>query len=537
MIHTIILFIMLGIVILLIALFSVAISRYIKKSNYMSSTHYGELVQLLQDKHELHRFGYGQYLKRGYSDFNAFHMSFMHMGMFVSLIFLANYIFNAVSISLSLLLFLCLAVFYLLTSVINGRLLGGQPTAGGLYHVMFKQVGSIWASFIGIIKLFAQLSTTVLYSFIMMSCLVLLLQSSIPFIQQPIMFCIGMVIIISTQALVASFKSAITRWVQGIGIILVWFIVLILSVSIMLVVMPDSYSPFYFLIGESPFVTSTQLSEPMAIAFVLILLARCFIGHDESGANAEETVEPKIKIPWAAYLSTSYTAIIGFVFLLVLGIVYFNVSGAVYLPLDTNEWLSGLLQLPLSVQYSLLAILLLICWMNGLFSLVNGARHVMAMARDVLVPFSTKLSSITLIRQTPHVAILTYAILASLVSFSYLAYHSSFNFLTQIIAISVMTYSLTYALVQFFSYFKSDTMTIWGFSIGVKFVQSVAIAFNMVMFTIATSLLSWQAVVIIFSSALLNVVYTYIKQGFVKLNVQSTIKKSEFEFERNFPLQ
>lgn len=537
MLYTVLVFVLLFVSILLIGLLSHSISKNIKKANYISSTQYGELVQLLQDKHELHRFGFGQYLKRGYSDFNAFHMSFMNMGVIVCLIFMANYIFQTVSISLALLIFSSLAIFYILTATANARLLANQPTAGGLYHVIYKQVGSLWASFAGVIKLIAQLTTTILYSFFSMMMLSMLVYPLIPSIQNPLIMCLGMALIIGTQAVVANFKSALTRWMQGMGIILFWIMLISLSIGFLIFLLPNSYSPFYFLIGESPFVTSTSLSTPISIAMVIIILAKCFVGHDEAAANAEETIEPKIKIPWAAFMSSSYTVVLGFVFLLSIGMIYFNISGAAYVQYHTTDWLTGLLQLPLVIQYSIIIFLIAISWYNGLFSVVNGSRHVMAMARDLLLPFSQKISSITLIRQTPHYAILFYLIVSAVGCFSYTLFNQVELFLLQLIALTVAGYSLIYVVALFFSYFKGEQAAVWTLKRGDIAIKLIAIVFNCVILTLAVYFLSWQLIILVFCVSILNVIYTYIKHGYIKLAIQATINKNEFERERRFPLQ
>jgi len=536
MLYSIIVILLFLISIIFIGLFSYLISRNIKQSSYISSTNYGELVQLLQDKHELHRFGYGQYLKRGYSDFNAFHMSFMSMGLIVSLIFLANYIFATVSISYALIIFGGLSLFYILTSISNAQLLANQPTSGGLYHVVYKQVGSIWASIVGGIKLIAQLASTVLYSFICIKLILLVFSPAL--YKSTIAIALGMVIVIFLQVVIANLKSALTRWMQGVGIILFWLLLLIVSVLSFLFILPNGYSPFYFLVGEHPFITSSQFNVSLAIAFVIILLAKCFVGHDEAANNAEETIEPRIKIPWATYLSTSYTVVFGFVFLMLIGIVYFNVTKAVYVEADLNEWLLGLLLLPNPVQISILSLLIIMSWYNGLFGTVNGSRHIMALARDGMLPFSNKLANITLIRQTPHYAIIFYGVLASCLALSYLSINQDFIFISQIIGIVVALYSLTYAITLFFAFFtKHDQKTFWSIKYADQVIRIISIGFNCVIATLAITFVKWPFMIIIVAIVLLNSLYTYLKHGYLKLTIQTNINKNEFELERNFPLQ
>lgn len=537
MLYTALLLMILLLTIGVIAFFSVVITRQLKKSNYISSTQYGELVQILQDKHELHRFGYGQYLKRSYSDFNAFHMSFMHMGMMVTLMFTANYLFASVSISLSLFIFIIVSLFYVFTAIANGRLLSSQPTSGGLYHVLFRQVGSIWASSIGVIKIFAQLAATVLYSFIVFTLLAALFKPIFPQINQTTSIIIGMIVIMISQAIIANMRSVITRWMQGVGILLFWIVLIGISLCILFIVLPNGYSPFYFLLGESPNVVQQASNQMVPIAFAVLIIAKCFAGQDESSANAEETIEPKIKVPWATFLSTSYSVVFGFVFLTMLGIIYFNVSSGSYPSYSTEQWISGLLALPPVLQFLLISLLVIVGWYNGLFTVVNGSRHMMAMARDTLLPLSNKLANITLFRQTPHYAILMYAILSSIIAIAFSCYSSHTLFITHLLALIVFGYSSIYFLTNFLTFFRLDAVLIWTFNKGIKAVQVLAIIFNIILVTISAYFLSWQWITIILIVATLNGLYTYLSHGYIKLNVQKALNKQEFEHERNFPLQ
>src|SRR5690606_21778460 len=109
----------------------------------------------------------------------------------------------------------------------------------GLYHVLFKQVGSIWASFTGVIKLLAQLATTVLYSIFIVKLLSLLFLNTFSFANNPFVICIGMVIIILLQATIANLKNVMTRWMQGIGILLYWGLFIFLCVAVLIFILPN----------------------------------------------------------------------------------------------------------------------------------------------------------------------------------------------------------------------------------------------------------------------------------------------------------
>ncbi|WP_246628375.1 amino acid permease [Paenibacillus oenotherae] len=364
------------------------------QSLHQSLAQHSSYVRYMQDKHELNRFGYAQQLTRYAGAFSAFGASFSTLSVLGGALFILGPAVAAGGPAIVGIGWPLLALFAIATSCSLAMLASAFPLAGGCYH---------WAAACGGRRLAAMAGWLHLCGYILLTVVTNLFCAD--WINEMVGRLLGFdstgwslggiaLLMFLTQA------AACAKGATSLGRIwsaMTWLhalFVLGLVASLITLSWPGIFplELLYDTAGIAP--ASSDSSLPFIVG--LLLLQRLFVGSDAAAQLAEETVDPKINVPWSIYLSVVYVFIFGFVMFVVL-LLHFPLGAAGYGSYGVlsiwimDSWMGW----GKALLWCLSPIIVLICWSSGLGAMNTGARMLFAMARDEAVPVSKWLSHIS----------------------------------------------------------------------------------------------------------------------------------------------
>lgn len=373
--------------------------KQVKSSGYQSMSGYGTATQLLQDKHELHRFGIAQLLRRRLGGMSVFGLSFNVMALIGSAAILYGPALKQGGPSVIGFGLPVLALFALAVSASLAELASAVPTAGGVYHWATAMGGRKWGWRAGAFHASGQLATLTLFN---AACAGLL----DAFASQRFHYAPSLLTFWSIAIALTALQAAVNHWgARLLAIMLsggVWIqllAALLIISGLVWMFWPGSYSPYILFQFHD-----AQLSGTVSMsAFVggALLLQKLFIGMDGASQGAEEAIEPRVRVPWAVFLSTSYTYIIGFCLLAFMTLTLtFTTEGNAGAGLFINSAIAGWGGAPL-----IAVIVLISLWLSGLQTMTVCSRALLSLARDEALPFSKAMTAISERFQTPSRAV------------------------------------------------------------------------------------------------------------------------------------
>jgi len=522
---------------------TIKVQRGLRSINYISGVRYGKVVQQLQDKHELHRFGFGQYFRRQYGELSIFSIAMNAIGTFPIMLLLLAPIIQQGGMGAGLFIYCGVGLVFIIILALIAQYLSAQPTAGGLYHAALREGGRWLGSIVGSLQLIGQLLLMLGYSVGFVYFLRLLLPETVSWLQQPNGMIFTVVLCLVAQLLIAGFKSTTYRLfhigaflIQGGGIAL-------LILAVIIGWRTESYSGLHLFMtdaGVAGWFPSLTEMTPMNWGLMIALVGRFFIGGDVSSQHAEETLEPKVKIAWATLLSTSYSFMIGLMLMLILSMFYMNaaytsnVSGG-------EMWLLHLVQSNSFIGYSLLILALISCWSSSSTLLHSASRSLMAMGRDGMIPFQHSLSMMNYIKQVPQRAYFGVVILA-LAFVVPLHYISAQQLLLHLTLLAVVSYCFLYVIIFFFVPLISRT-AIWkmeGWERGIRFCGMLLLT---MLASAAIACLPLMTLSVIIVPTLLLALYVVVYSIVIKgqsnkfFGHDNSASRDLFEMEGEMPLQ
>lgn len=380
----------------------------LQQSRYQSLLSYGKETQAAHDKSELHRFGLPQLLRRTGGGMSAAGMSLNAMGLAGAAAILFGPALAAggptvISVGLPIIALLSLCV-----SASIAQLASSVPTAGGVYHAAYQLGGRRWGIRAGWLQVagYATRLALLIGGFAYMADS--LLASRLGYESTALTF--GAIAIIGalSQAAICHLGSGFAHQIQAGGVWLQLFVVCAMLAGLVWLFWPGDYSPIvmYQWLDSG----LEQPVQPLPFVLGALLLAGLFTGMDGAAHGAEEIVEPRVRVPWAIYLSTAYTYVGLFVLFFFMSIVLLP-SGGLKLPssiLFGSEQIGTYMQYAyaaLGGSYLLPVVVVLALWHNGQQTMAACSRAVFSLARDEALPFHRRLSSISFRRKLPLSAI------------------------------------------------------------------------------------------------------------------------------------
>jgi len=438
----------------LVIVFIIAIAfkaqQSITLSKHQNLIAYGLQAQLLQDKHDLHRFGLAQQLRRRLGGISSFGLSFNAMALIGSAAFLFGPAIEEGGPSVIGFGMPILALMALALSASLAELSSATPTAGGIYHAASTLGGRSWGWRTGWLHASGHLAMLALLNFACAALLDGFLSVRIGYETSDLTFCCVVVVVTAAQGAINHLGSRILRKLQAGGVMLQIGIALLIITGLAWLVWPGGYSPILMY----QFQTAQWNGTVQTGSFIsgTMLLLKLFIGMDGAGQGAEETIDPRIRVPWSIFLSTAYTFIIGFV-LLTFMLLTVSLSGV-------SSTLGTFVQSAAAAGWGgssvIVALIIISLWSSGLQTMTVCSRTVFSLARDAAIPWSKRWSIVSERHQTPISAVWLCAIISFLLLI--VAYFSYRN--------AAMIFLLTFAI--FCLHFSYAIPIAWKIKLGNK---------------------------------------------------------------------
>ncbi|MBB3110318.1 amino acid transporter [Paenibacillus phyllosphaerae] len=400
--------------------------QQVRLSLHQSLHDHSKYVRFMQDKHDLNRLGYAQQLTRRLNGFSVFAVPFSGMSVMTGAALL---LLPALAQGGPWLLSFgwpILGLFTLLVACSHAAQSSAYPTAGGIYHSTVAAGGrrtgitAGWLQFLGTLFLLA--GSNLLLAYWLTSTIAVMGSFELER-----WHFLGLLAGLYASQYLYSVRAASslgryltgTAWMQVAAIVLT---LVLLSISRW-----GGYLPLTEMFRwHHPFDVSGGSSSLASALTGLLLLARPLMGAEHTATLAEETVDPRIQIPWAIFLSTVYVFIFGYILFAILFIHYplvpdQHVTWQLLLDDIASRWeLWGDWLSPLCM-----VIVLWSGWSSGLVAMTAASRLWLAMSRDETVPLARLGTKVSRRWRVPHVALFGAAGLSMLAAFLLLAIHDN----------------------------------------------------------------------------------------------------------------
>ncbi|KKC46425.1 hypothetical protein VE23_03740 [Paenibacillus sp. D9] len=360
----------------------------LRRSGYRSMTRYAAYIQFMQDKRELNRLGIPQQLKRAFGPFAAFGVSFNALSLLGGAALFYAYAWNTGSEWLLVWAWPVLGLLALSIHAGQAELMSAVPSAGGSYHAALLLGGKGRGFLTGWLQLGGQISMLAFVNLAAADWMQGLLASWNGWSHAAgvaMLFAVLMLV----QLSLCLFGNYGFSMLQNSAALLQ-----IASVAAAIAVMTAYLWPSFGLEKLYSARSLAAAGEPRAVGagwiMGLLLLYRMFMGSATAEHLSEETVEPRIRLPWGHVLSGAYVYVGGFI---LLGLAAM-----------------ALLQLPLGAEHDFFlqaaapwgggwrvtaaaAVGVSLC-VSGGSVLFAASRLAGSLSRDEALPFSRQLSSI-----------------------------------------------------------------------------------------------------------------------------------------------
>jgi amino acid transporter len=348
----------------------------------MSDRRDDNLVQ--RDKHDLARFGYTQQLFRTMGGFSNFALSFSIISILTGAVTLYDYGLSMGGPAEMAFGWPLVALFTLAVAASMAELASAFPTSGGMYHWASLLGGrgfgwfTAWLNIVGLVATLAGVD----YGCALFVTPLLGLQSTTAAILM-----VYTVILIS-HGLINHYGIRPVAWLNNSSVT-VHIIGVVAIVGVLLLFAPKQ--PVSFFVQ-----TSGKAGRPYWWAFLLGLLQAqwTFTGYDASAHTAEETVDPRRRVPWGMVNAVLVSALAGYLLLFALTLAIRSVPAALGATDASGNKIPAviaILQQGLGPSaggaMSLLAAMAM--WFCGLSTLTSTSRTIYAFARDEGLPISS----------------------------------------------------------------------------------------------------------------------------------------------------
>lgn len=381
--------------------------KALQSTSYQSMTPYGNETQLIQDKHELGRFGFSQLLGRVNGGTSAISLSFTTMALIGSAALLAGPAVHQGGLSIIGFGLPFIALMYVCVSAGVAEICSAIPTAGSLSHASMLLGGRRWAVRTG---WFHAAGHLVMLALMNGGCAYFAdgLASWIwRYPSSPLSFWCFAGFFVLTQAAVNLLGSELRGWFQQAGLWVQLATALLVLAGLVWMFWPGGYSPA--VLYQFQTYDFDGVVQPGAYLLGLLLMLKLFLGMDGAALGAEETIEPRIRIPWAIYLSTAYTYIVGFVLLAFMALTFGSSAGGNnfqaslgFLPgLAGGEWFVQRAMAGWSGSAFIALLLIGSMWWSGQQSMKVCSRAIFSLGRDAMISYSRTLALVSARSRAP----------------------------------------------------------------------------------------------------------------------------------------
>ncbi|HWD64940.1 MAG TPA: amino acid permease [Solirubrobacteraceae bacterium] len=282
---------------------------------------------LSTDEQRLAELGYKQELRRGWSSFSNFAISFSIISVLAGCFTSYGQAFNnggPVAISIG---WPVISLFILCVAFSMSELASAFPTAGGIYYWAYRLGGAGWGWFTGWFNLIGLVAVVASVDYAAASFLQYLLSLyNVDFIfnfgstnlhyDAHVVFAL-FAIILAIHGLINVFSSHLVSRFNGVSVW--WHVIGVTVIVVVLIAVPSHHSSFSYVFGHRSF---GSFNHGMYWFYVLplgfLLTMYTITGYDASAHVSEETHGAAESAPKGVWRSVFYSAVIGWILLLAL---------------------------------------------------------------------------------------------------------------------------------------------------------------------------------------------------------------------------
>jgi amino acid transporter len=457
---------------------------------------------LTADEQRLAELGYKQELKRGWSGFSNFAISFSIISILAGCFTSYGQAFlngGPVAISIGWPVISCLI---LCVAFSMAELASAMPTAGGIYYWSSKLGGAGWGWFTGWFNLIGLVAVVASVDFAAANFLQALLSMlGVGFIEHAgasaihynahWVFALFLIILIA-HGLINVFSSHLVSLFNGISVW--WHVFGVAVIVVILIVAPSHHASFSYVFGTRSF---GAFNHNMYWFYVLplgfLLTMYTITGYDASAHVSEETNDAANQAPKGVWRSVFYSAVIGYILLLALTFAIRKVN----IPAISSAGFPAIAILTTALSSTAAKVVLAISTVGQLFCgmacVTSASRMTFAFSRDGAIPGHNLWRRLGA-NKTPTWAVLFVIVMAAIVTIPGFFPNSSgvpvaFFAVT---SISVIGLYIAYTIPVFLRWRMGDAFQAGPWTLGQKYkwinlIAVVWVALCVVIFCLPTS--------------------------------------------------
>jgi len=379
----------------------------------------GPREQAGADARDLRALGYAQELFRTMGGFSNFAISFSIISILTGAVTLYEHGLAMGGPAEMAFGWPLVSVFALTVALSMAELASSLPTSGTMYHWASRLGGKGWGWFTAWFNITGQLSALAAIDYGCALFVTPLL--GLPTTTAPLLLVYAAILL--SHALINHFGIRLVAWLNDFSVT-VHVVGVMLIVGALLVFAPKQPVGFFF-----ARVTSNSEGWPYWWAFIIGLLQAqwTFTGYDASASVAEETVDPRRRVPWGIVMAVVVSSGVGYLLLIALTLAIGDISAVLNardasgneIPAVIAILVGALGERAGSVFTGLAAMAM---WFCGLSAVTWSSRTIYAFARDDGMPWSGLWRRVSARHLTPGPAVwlsVSIAVVATLSSGAY----------------------------------------------------------------------------------------------------------------------
>jgi amino acid transporter len=427
-----------------------------------------------QDARELGRLGYAQELFRTMGGFSNFAISFSIISILTGAVTLFGYGFEMGGPLQMSLGWPLVSIFSMLVAMSMAELASAFPTSGATYHWSAALGGSAWGWSNACINLAALITAVAAIDYGCAQFLAPLV--GIDGTTTNLLWLYALILL--SHAVLNHFGI---RWVAFLNDASVAIHIAGVIIIVGALVFFAPHQPASFLLRP---INSNGRSYAWGFVLGLLQAQWTFTGFDASAHMAEETHDPRRRVPWGIVMSVAVSAVVGYLLLLALVLAVQDVGAVLHATDAAGQPMPAVIAilsqaLGERAGVAVSAVAMLAMWFCGLSCITSCSRTIYAFARDNGLPGSSLWKRVSSAHGTPDAAIWVTVVLAFLA----LAYSKAYSVVT---SISVVTFYIAYLMPVYLALRRPGWQkdAVWNLGRWSKLVALLSLAWGAFIFVI-----------------------------------------------------
>ncbi|NDD30199.1 MAG: amino acid permease [Proteobacteria bacterium] len=346
-----------------------------------------ETEEARRDAAELSRMGYAQELFRDMGGFSNFALSFSLISIITGITQLYDFGLKMGGPFEMLVGWPVVTTFSLFVALSMAELASAFPTSGAMYHWACKLGGAhwgwltAWLNIVGLVTLVAAVDY---------GCA----QFALPLIGvegTSLNLLATYALILISHGLINHFGIRLVAWLNDFSVT-VHMVGVTALIGALWLYAPHQ-SPEFLTLQQS---FGDDAPKPYLFAFIVGLLQAqwTMTGYDASAQVSEETVEPRVRVPWGIVMAVVVSAVFGYIFIIMLTLSIPAIDGVLATKDASGTDVPAIIailtrSLGPRVGWTLSALVVGTAWFCGLSAITSVSRAIYAFSRDDGMPLSS----------------------------------------------------------------------------------------------------------------------------------------------------